>query len=36
VSIGGFIGLPTVPDFGLSDKGLIDVFNHKLISPFVE
>jgi adenine deaminase len=31
-----FIGLPTVPDLGLSDKGLIDVFEHKLISPFVE
>jgi adenine deaminase len=31
-----FIGLPTVPDFGLSDRGLIDVFSHKLISSFVE
>jgi adenine deaminase len=31
-----FIGLPTVPDLGLSDLGLIDVFDHQLISPFVE
>jgi len=31
-----FIGLPTVPDLGLSDLGLIDVFDHKLISSFVE
>jgi adenine deaminase len=31
-----FIGLPTVPDLGLSDLGLIDVFAHKLISPFVK
>jgi len=27
-----FISLPTVPDFGLSNKGLIDVRNHTLIS----
>jgi adenine deaminase len=31
-----FIGLPTVPDLGLSDLGLIDVLDHKLISSFVE
>ena len=31
-----FIGLPTVPDLGLSDLGLIDVMEHKLISSFVE
>ncbi|MCK5793165.1 MAG: adenine deaminase [Anaerolineales bacterium] len=31
-----FIGLPTVPDLGLTDMGLIDVFSHKLISSFVE
>lgn len=30
-----FIGLPTVPDLGLSDLGLIDVMEHKLISSFV-
>lgn len=31
-----FIGLPTVPDLGLTDKGLVDVIKHKLISAFVE
>ena len=31
-----FIGLPTVPDLGLTDLGLIDVLSHKLISSFVE
>jgi adenine deaminase len=31
-----FIGLPTVPQFGLTDMGLVDVLAHKLISPFVE
>jgi len=31
-----FIGLPTVPDLGLSDLGLIDVLSHRLISSFVE
>jgi len=31
-----FIGLPTVPDLGLTDLGLVDVFSHKLISSFVE
>ncbi len=31
-----FIGLPTVPDLGLTDMGLIDVFSHRLISSFVE
>jgi len=30
-----FIGLPTVPELGLTDFGLIDVLNHTLISPFV-
>lgn len=30
-----FISLPTVPDLGLTDKGLVDVFTHQLISPFV-
>jgi adenine deaminase len=27
-----FISLPTVPEYGLSNKGLIDVRNHTLIS----
>jgi len=31
-----FIGLPTVPDLGLTDKGLVDVLKHTLISSFVE
>jgi len=31
-----FIGLPTVPDLGLTDLGLVDVISHKLISSFVE
>lgn len=31
-----FIGLPTVPDLGLTDQGLVDVFRHKLIDSFVE
>jgi adenine deaminase len=31
-----FIGLPTVPDLGLTDQGLVDVFSHRLISSFVE
>jgi adenine deaminase len=30
-----FIGLPTVPDLGLTDQGLVDVFAHQLISSFV-
>jgi len=30
-----FIGLPTVPDLGLTDMGLVDVFKHELISSFV-
>jgi adenine deaminase len=29
-----FISLPTIPEFGLTDMGLFDVRNHKLISPF--
>ena len=28
-----FIGLPTVPKLGLTDMGLVDVLNHKLINP---
>jgi adenine deaminase len=31
-----FIGLPTVPDLGLTDKGLVDVLSHKLISSFID
>ncbi len=31
-----FIGLPTVPKLGLTDMGLVDVLEHKLISPFVK
>ncbi len=27
-----FISLPTVPELGITDKGLIDVINHKIIS----
>jgi adenine deaminase len=30
-----FISLPTVPEFGLTDKGLVDVREHRLVSPFV-
>jgi adenine deaminase len=30
-----FISLPTVPELGLTDKGLIDVKNHKIISPLL-
>ena len=30
-----FIGLPTLPDLGLTDLGLVDVFKHELISSFV-
>ena len=30
-----FIGLPTVPELGLTDKGLVDVLAHKLTSSFV-
>jgi adenine deaminase len=30
-----FIGLPTVPELGLTDKGLVDVLAHRLISSFV-
>jgi adenine deaminase len=29
-----FISLPTVPELGLTDKGLVDVRAHELISPF--
>lgn len=25
-----FISLPTVPELGLTDKGLVDVLNHRL------
>ncbi len=30
-----FISLPTVPELGLTDLGLVDVREHKIISPFV-
>lgn len=30
-----FIGLPTVPELGLTDMGLVDVLKYTLISPFV-
>jgi len=30
-----FIGLPTVPELGLTDKGLVDVLAHALIDSFV-
>lgn len=30
-----FIGLPTVPELGLTDKGLVDVLTHTLINSFV-
>ena len=26
-----FVSLPTVPELGLTDKGLVDVLNHRLI-----
>lgn len=26
-----FVSLPTVPDLGITDKGLVDVINHKII-----
>ena len=29
-----FISLPTVPELGLTDMGLVNVREHKLISPF--
>ncbi len=31
----GFVSLPTVPELGLTDKGLVDVTGHRLISLFV-
>jgi adenine deaminase len=31
-----FIGLPTVPDLGLTDLGLVDVMKHQLMSSFVD
>ena len=31
-----FISLPTVPELGLTDKGLVDVRQHALISGFLE
>ena len=31
-----FIGLPTVPELGLTDMGLVDVLSHKLISSFID
>ncbi|MFW5942798.1 MAG: adenine deaminase, partial [Chloroflexota bacterium] len=30
-----FIGLPTVPELGLTDKGLVSVRQHSLLSPFI-
>jgi adenine deaminase len=30
-----FIGLPTVPEYGLTDKGLVDVRRHELIDLFL-
>ncbi len=30
-----FISLPTVPELGLTDIGLVDVSKHEIISPFV-
>ena len=30
-----FISLPTVPEFGLTDMGLVDVDEHKIIPPFI-
>jgi adenine deaminase len=30
-----FISLPTVPELGLTDMGLVDVTKHEIISPFV-
>jgi adenine deaminase len=31
-----FISLPTVPEFGLTDMGLIDVRRHCVISSFID
>lgn len=31
-----FISLPTVPELGLTDKGLVDVLAHQLIELEVE
>lgn len=31
-----FISLPTVPELGLTDRGLVDVAAHRLISPFID
>ncbi len=31
-----FISLPTVPELGLTDKGLVDVHNHELIPSIIE
>jgi adenine deaminase len=31
----GFVGLPTVPDLGLTDRGLIDVLNHRIVEAVV-
>jgi adenine deaminase len=30
-----FISLPTVPELGLTDMGLIDVHEHQIIPPFI-
>jgi adenine deaminase len=31
-----FVGLPTVPELGMTDYGLVDVLNHKIISVFIK
>jgi adenine deaminase len=31
-----FISLPTVPELGLTDKGLVDVLNHTIIDWKIE
>ena len=31
-----FISLPTVPELGLTDKGLVDVHKHELIPSIIE
>ena len=33
---GAFISLPTVPELGLTDRGLVDVHQHALISPLLD
>jgi hypothetical protein len=31
-----FISLPTVPELGLADRGLVDLRKHEIISSFIE